>query len=175
MNDLQNRFRTLDDIDAPSLWAAIEARSVSIRRAPGGSLVLVTAAAAALIVAIAGGVVSIGSGGPGAGRSTPPGTAAPNATQPVYRTGMWIATGTMTQARDGHTATLLADGRVLVAGGLRDRKSLATAELYDPATGSWTATGNMLAGRSHHSATRLRDGTVLVAGGVSERRRGSPH
>lgn len=77
------------------------------------------------------------------------------------RTGSWTATGTMTRERSGgHTATLLADGTVLVAG------SSTSAELYDPATGSWTATGDMIDRRGGHTATLLPDGAVLVAGGA---------
>jgi len=77
----------------------------------------------------------------------------------------WTATGNMIEPRTGHTATLLADGRVLVAGG-GGSVTLATAELYDPGTGSWTATGSMSGGRILHTATLLPDGKVLVAGGA---------
>jgi galactose oxidase-like protein/Kelch motif protein len=83
-------------------------------------------------------------------------------------TATWTPTGSMGTTRSGHTATLLADGKVLVAGG-RDHNShpLASAELYDPATGSWTPTRNMAAKRTNQTATLLADGTVLVAGGAS--------
>jgi hypothetical protein len=76
----------------------------------------------------------------------------------------------MKQARENHTATLLPDGRVLVAGGDRPARGaaqpyLAGAEIYDPATGEWTATGSLLTARASATATLLRDGRVLVAGG----------
>jgi N-acetylneuraminic acid mutarotase len=87
------------------------------------------------------------------------------------RTGSWTPTGSLTQARIGHTATLLADGRVLVAGGDGDGDwgLLASAELYDPDTGSWTSTGSMTEPRGGHTATPLADGRVLVAGGTIRR------
>ena len=74
--------------------------------------------------------------------------------------GTFTATGNMTRGRSGHTATLLVDGRVLIAGGVYD----ATAELYDPAIGTFTATGNMTTARPYHTATLLPDGRVLIEG-----------
>ena len=72
----------------------------------------------------------------------------------------------MIAARQGHTATLLQGGQVLVAGGTDGHGAvLSSAEIYDPATGRFRATGNMLQARSFHSATLLPDGEVLVAGG----------
>ena len=77
--------------------------------------------------------------------------------------GSWTATGDMLGGHGGHTATLLPDGTVLVAGG--GIGTLTSAELYDPSNGTWTAAGDMLGGHGGHIATLLPDGTVLVAGG----------
>jgi hypothetical protein len=76
----------------------------------------------------------------------------------------WTATKSMIDARWGHTATLLPNGRVLIAGGFVGVGSLASAELYDPKDQSWAATGSMDTGRAKFTATLLLDGTVLVAG-----------
>jgi hypothetical protein len=67
----------------------------------------------------------------------------------------------MTMPRLGHTATLLPDGRVLIAGG---NTSSATAELYDPQARIFTKTGDMVAPSSYHTATLLNNGKVLIAG-----------
>ena len=79
--------------------------------------------------------------------------------------GTWTATGSLATARDFHTATLLPNGKVLVAGGYSDGGYLASAELYDPASGTWTATGSLATARCVHTATLLPNGKVLVAGG----------
>ena len=79
----------------------------------------------------------------------------------------WQYTGSLNTARDTHTATLLFDGRVLVAGGDSHGVYLASAELYDPATGTWTVTGSLNTAREDHTATLLSDGRVLVVGGYN--------
>ena len=77
------------------------------------------------------------------------------------------ALNSMTVARTGHTATLLSDGRVLLVGGTDGSATLATAEVYDPATNKFTATGSMAETRSGHTATMLSDKLVLIAGGAT--------
>jgi WD40 repeat protein len=78
------------------------------------------------------------------------------------------STGTMSNQRVFHTATLLATGRVLVTGG-RDLTSnvWSSADLYDPQTDSFTPTGSMNLARRLHSATLLPNGKVLITGGFS--------
>jgi N-acetylneuraminic acid mutarotase len=80
--------------------------------------------------------------------------------------GTWTATGAMAADHFGHTATLLPNGKVLVAGGYQDASpDRPSAELYDPTSGTWTAAGAMATMRSSHTATLLPNGKVLVAGG----------
>lgn len=74
----------------------------------------------------------------------------------------------MHQARVSHTATVLNDGRVLVAGGYAG-DVLATAELYDPNAGTFTETGGISVARCKHTAGLLPDGRVLIAGGSDSR------
>jgi hypothetical protein len=81
-------------------------------------------------------------------------------------TGAFSSTETMVQARRQHTAILLEDGRVLVAGGYAGHICFtAGAELFDPATGMFSPTGGMHSERVGHTATLLASGEVLVAGG----------
>ena len=88
-------------------------------------------------------------------------------------TGKFSPTGSMVQPQGGATATRLADGRVLFAGGAQFSAvagqlvitRLATAELYDPATGTFSMTGSMSHPRLDHVAELLEDGEVLIAGG----------
>jgi N-acetylneuraminic acid mutarotase len=84
-------------------------------------------------------------------------------------TGTWTSTGTLVAPLSAYSATLLADGKVLVAGGTSNNgaTALASADVYDPVSGTWTATGKMTTPRYNSTATLLRDGKVLVAGGSS--------
>jgi N-acetylneuraminic acid mutarotase len=83
--------------------------------------------------------------------------------------GTWSTTESMATARRNHTATLLRNGKVLVAGGESGSGSstntYSSAELYDPSTGSWSSVGSLINARSSHSATLLPNGRILVAGG----------
>jgi N-acetylneuraminic acid mutarotase len=80
--------------------------------------------------------------------------------------GTWTTVASIAEARFDHTATLLPDGRVLVAGGSPGfGKLLASAELYDASRAAWIGATAMSTGRSEHTATLLADGTVLVTGG----------
>jgi hypothetical protein len=102
------------------------------------------------------------------------------ATAEVYdpSTGKFSSTGSMSRSREGDTATLLPDGRVLVAGGSKVPNMNSSmmgdtpnsAELYDPVTGTFSSTGSMFAGSASHTATLLKDGHVLIVrGGVNDR------
>jgi len=85
----------------------------------------------------------------------------------------WHAAGQMLQVRAGHTATLLRDGRVLIAGGLTccqvpnpsPEFYASTAEIYDPATDAFSPAGPMSSARGNHAAALLPDGRVLISGG----------
>src|SRR5664280_561965 len=81
--------------------------------------------------------------------------------------GTFSATGSLSQARFGQTATLLADGRVLIAGGQSRALALNSAEVYDPKTGTFALTGPMAQSRFGQTATLLPNGQVLVAGGYN--------
>lgn len=79
-------------------------------------------------------------------------------------TNAWAPASHLNTARYGHTSTLLSSGKVLVAGG-SGSASLASAELYDPATDTWSAAGSLATARVFHTATLLPSGKVLVTGG----------
>jgi len=78
----------------------------------------------------------------------------------------FASTSNLNTARDTHTATLLNDGTVLIAGGFDSNANpLSSAEIYDPVAGTFTLTGSLNIGRAVHTATLLNNGMVLIAGG----------
>ena len=82
--------------------------------------------------------------------------------------GSLIPIADMQVARSAHSATALADGRVLIAGGFIVKGSSEGAQAYQPATGRFVALPPMITTRHSHTATLLPDGKVLIAGGYGE-------
>jgi Kelch motif len=80
----------------------------------------------------------------------------------------WTLTGSMAVPRFRHTATLLLDGSVLVAGGTDGTNVWNSSERYNPVSGKWTVAASMQFPRVAHTATRLLDGRVLVVGGLQD-------
>ena len=95
-------------------------------------------------------------------------------------TGRFAPSGTLAFARERHTATLLPDGRVLVAGGMGplgddfSDSGVAGAEIWDPASGTFADAGVMAIGRGLHTATLLDDGRVLIIGGLTREEQADP-
>jgi hypothetical protein len=118
---------------------------------------------------------------PTAGQAQPTGQAPPLNTAEVYdpASGTWSPAGQLATPRIYHASSILADGRVLVVGGLDPAEGssgggLVSAELYDPATNSWSPTGDMTAQMIAPVATLLQDGKVFVAGIGDASSMGSP-
>ena len=176
MTDLRARFDTLDALHAPDMWREIEVRAQAKERRVTRTISRLLIGVAALLALLVGAAFLVGSGAVKLS-STPPNSApsthtavpslSPSTAPPSVHPAAWMATGNMLEAREGHTATLLADGRVLVAGGYSGSTILTTAEIYDPERRSWTATGKMLYPHTDHTATLLPDGKVLIVGGNS--------
>lgn len=77
--------------------------------------------------------------------------------------------GALHAARYLHSATLLTNGQVMVAGGFNTSFGIVSGtESYNPGTGLWSTNGNLITPRQNHTATLLPDGRVLIAGGESE-------
>lgn len=177
MTDLRKRFQALDELHAPELWHEVRERAAAMpqrqTRPVAWSLIL----AILLLTLALGGAALIGSGLiklPWVIEASPTPSSIPSPSAPVTTAPAWTVVGGMDVGRSAQTATLLLDGRVLVAGGNRVSGGSigvtpplheATAELFDPATDAWSTVANMAAGRSGHTATLLPGGTVLVVGG----------
>ncbi len=99
--------------------------------------------------------------------------AASDVTSCLGQHGVFVSTGEMIGSRADHTATLLSDGRVLMAGGYLssyfvEHAVLDTSEVYDPSAHTFHETGKMTSARSEAAATRLPDGRVLITGGFDQ-------
>jgi hypothetical protein len=179
MTDLHTRFKNLDSVSAPDLWSEVEQRAMAMQPTTRRSGTWVLIAVTLLLALAIGGAALVGSGivklpatvdASASPSSANPSSSAQESTaassSPVEQlAASWAATGSMNSAHQSNTATVLADGRVLVVGGYGAGGAVAAAELYDPITRSWTTTGDPAEGRYGQSATLLNDGTVLVAGG----------
>lgn len=112
-------------------------------------------------------VLAAGGAAPGAG-----GQVRPTDTAEIYdpAADAWEPVSSLGLARFEHTATLLPDGRVLLAGGMTDvdgtLEPVGSAELFDPAAGGFVSTNDLEDPRVNHRAVRLSDGAVLVIGGT---------
>ncbi|UJR32458.1 hypothetical protein I4U23_019920 [Adineta vaga] len=102
--------------------------------------------------------------------------AALSSTLPLQTTSMnithqyeWNNITSMNQPRYRHTASVLIDGTVLVAGGSNDNGTLNSTELYDPLKERWITVGNMVDERWEHTTSVLKNGQVLVVGGYNDR------
>ncbi|HXO66209.1 MAG TPA: kelch repeat-containing protein [Steroidobacteraceae bacterium] len=80
-------------------------------------------------------------------------------------TNTWTPAAAMSNERQQHTATVLANGEMLVTGGVSYSGVLNSAELYNPTANTWSPAGTMSSPRYEHTASLLTNGTVLVAGG----------
>jgi hypothetical protein len=175
MTDLRTRFQTLDELRAPELWheaesraAAAQQRSVRVQPWVFVALVLLLALVVGAVALIGARMVRLPMSLEATSMPTNTSISATPSPGPTVATApTWTATGSMIETRSRYTATLLANGKVLVAGGAEYGTGTikASAELYDEASGIWTATGDMVTGHYGHAAVLLPDGRVLVAGG----------
>lgn len=104
-----------------------------------------------------------------AGGETPSGSGTVlTATCEIYdpATGIWASTGNLITARSRHTATLLANGKVVVIGGSSGSAATRSVEIYDPTSGSWASAGTLWLGRQGHTVSLLPNGKLLAAGGI---------
>jgi len=81
-------------------------------------------------------------------------------------TGQATRIAVLASGRASHSAVVLEDGRILVAGGSIALVGAPSSELVDPARGSVVDAGRLALSRTAHAATRLADGRVLLTGGT---------
>ena len=132
---------------------------------PAGSMITPRQNATATL--LGNGTVLIAGGAAQVGACSGCATASAEIYNPATRT--FTGTGNMHTARRGHSATMLPNGKVLIAGGLNDAGSsvLASAEIYHPASGTFTITASMNSARFNHAAMMLSNGKVVIAGGYN--------
>jgi serine/threonine protein kinase len=158
----------------PVDWADRNSRT-TVQRAPAGTRrsapVFVSLGIAGVlgIVVVAAIILSSFRSSPTQGPGTTRDSGLTGAPVAAANHGTFTPTGSMIESHNQGTATLLKDGRVLIAGDEGVQGSFGIeAELYDPATGTFEKTGSMHGQRARQSATLLNDGRVLIAGGAGE-------
>jgi hypothetical protein len=141
-----------------------------------GTGALTTSRTSHTATTLADGRVLIVGGWSGAPSSSGTYAGKPVATTEIFdpATGTFHPSGSLATARFSHAATLLPDGKVLIAGGSDSRdpartvakpNPLASAEIFDPESGGFTLAPSMTMPRLGSTATLLPDGEVLVVGG----------
>jgi Bacterial Ig-like domain (group 2)/Kelch motif/Galactose oxidase, central domain len=153
------------DMSHPNATASAELYDPSTNTwSPAGSMM--TARSDCTATLLANGMVLVVGGltdDPAADLYNPPSTPTAELYNPATNT--WMTTTSLTYPRSQHTATLLPNGTVLVAGGYASRQFPAVAEIYDPVSGTWSQAGSMVRPRVGHSATLLPNGRVLFVAG----------
>ncbi|HUP69484.1 MAG TPA: kelch repeat-containing protein [Acidimicrobiales bacterium] len=175
-----NALATAEVYDpAGGTWSAVPQM---VKRRKGHTATLLTGPSCTAVerlahcgkVLVAGGSSSAGLSGaglPGSGKESL--TDPQNAVQLFDpATATWSAAAVLVTGRSAHSATLLPDGSVLVAGGcarsdgvLSPCSSTARAETYEPITGTWRASPPLRTARAWHTATVVSGGSVLISGG----------
>jgi len=170
MQTAAGRFRSLAGLLAPALVVGLTFGTTSVAQTPGAFVRtgdMLTTRSFHTATLLASGKVLVTGGVSLAGFARQATLGSTELYDPD--SGTFSSSGSMTTGRRFHTATLLADGRVLIAGGYDSLGAVASAELYDPSTDTFTATGSMITARGGHSAILLGNGTVLIVGGYGDR------
>jgi len=158
----------LSSRDEVARWYRERERGHPFRRlslAPLGWMAGAVGGAAAAGIAVAAIALGAGGGSEGDSVAVPAATSMPSVAQSADSGGFVPVGRPAIETRLRHTATLLDDGRVLLAGGFTLNGS-RTAELLDPASATFESTTATVEGRQSHEAIRLADGRVLLIGGT---------